>query len=128
MKIDFSHRQFAHCESGVTANLLNHHGFPCSEAMAFGIGAGLFFAYAPFIKINYLPLTTYRTAPGSIFKIATKRLGIQHTFTRIRRPQTNGKAERFIRTAMTEWGYIRHETSSDRDQALPAWLGRSALL
>lgn len=77
MKIDFSHRQFAHCESGVTANLLNHHGFPCSEAMAFGIGGGLFFAYVPFIKINYLPLTTFRIAPGNIFKKATRRLGIK---------------------------------------------------
>ncbi len=77
MKIDFTHRQFAHCESGVTANLLNHHGLPCSEALAFGIGGGLFFAYVPFIKINYLPLTTCRIAPGHIFKKATRRLGIE---------------------------------------------------
>lgn len=76
MKIDFPHRQFAHCESGVTANLLNYHGFPCSEAMAFGIGGGLFFAYVPFIKINFLPLITYRISPGSIFTKATRRLGI----------------------------------------------------
>lgn len=76
MKIDFPHRQFAHCESGVTANLLKYHGFPCSEAMAFGIGGGLFFAYVPFIKINFLPLTTYRIGPGSIFTKATRRLGI----------------------------------------------------
>lgn len=76
MKIDFPHRQFAHCESGVTANLLKYHGFPCSEAMAFGIGGGLFFAYVPFIKINFLPLTTYRISPGSIFTKATRRLGI----------------------------------------------------
>lgn len=77
MKIDFSHRQFAHCESGVTANLLNFHGLPCSEALAFGLGSGLFFAYVPFVKLNFLPLTTFRGAPGSIFKKATKRLGIE---------------------------------------------------
>ena len=77
MKIDFHNRQFAHCESGVTANLLNHHGFPCSEAMAFGIGGGLFFAYVPFIKITHLPRTTFLIAPGNIFKKATKRLGIE---------------------------------------------------
>jgi len=76
VRIDFSHRQFAHCESGVTANLLNHYGFNCSEALAFGIGSGLFFAYAPFVRLNFLPLTTFRTAPGSIFKKAGKRLGI----------------------------------------------------
>jgi hypothetical protein len=77
LKIDFPHRQFAHCESGVTANLLNYHGLPCSEAMAFGIGGGLFFAYVPFIKLNFLPLTTFRGSPGSIFKKACKRLSIE---------------------------------------------------
>jgi hypothetical protein len=72
----FPHRQTAHCESGVIANLLTYHGLPLSEAMAFGIGGGLFFGYLPFIKINGLPLTTFRTTPGSIFSRVTKRLGI----------------------------------------------------
>lgn len=79
----FNHRQSAHCESGVTANLLSHHGVAMSEAMAFGIGAGLLFGYFPFIRINKLPLATFRTAPGNIFKKATERLGIhviRHTF------------------------------------------------
>jgi hypothetical protein len=55
-----------------------------SEAMAFGIGAGLLFGYFPFIRINKLPLATFRTAPGNIFKKVTSRLGIQvtrHSFT-----------------------------------------------
>ena len=72
----FPHRQTAHCESGVIANLLTYHGLPVSEAMAFGIGGGLFFGYLPFIRINGLPLTTFRTTPGSIFKRVTRRLGI----------------------------------------------------
>jgi hypothetical protein len=72
----FPHRQTAHCESGVTANLITNHGFQISEAMAFGIGGGLFFGYLPFIRINGLPLTTFRTTPGSIFNRVTKRLGI----------------------------------------------------
>jgi len=72
----FPHRQTAHCESGVIANLLTHHGLPMSEAMAFGIGGGLFFGYLPFIRINGLPLTTFRTTPGGIFNRVTKRLGI----------------------------------------------------
>ena len=59
---------------------------------------------------------------GKEMAAATKRLGIRHSFTRVRRPQTNGKAERFIRTAMTEWGYIRYENSDERDRALPTWL------
>lgn len=88
MKIDFPHRQYAHCESGVTANLLNHHGFPCSEAMAFGIGGGLFFGYVPFIKLNFLPLTTFRTSPGAIFKKTTRRLGIEVKKQTFRNPTT----------------------------------------
>ncbi len=72
----FPHRQTAHCESGVIANLLTYHGLPLSEAMAFGIGGGLFFGYLPFIRINGLPLTTFRTTPGGIFNRVTKRLGI----------------------------------------------------
>jgi len=72
----FPHRQTAHCESGVIANLLTYYGLPVSEAMAFGIGGGLFFGYLPFIRINGLPLTTFRTTPGSIFNRVTRRLGI----------------------------------------------------
>ena len=86
MKIDFPHRQFAHCESGVTANLINYHGFPCSEALVFGIGGGLFFGYVPFIKLNFMPLTTFRTSPGSIFTKATKRLGIEIKKEKFRDP------------------------------------------
>ena len=47
MKIDFAHRQSAHCESGVTSNLLLHRGLEISEALAFGLGSGLFFGYVP---------------------------------------------------------------------------------
>lgn len=76
MNLEFPHRQTAHCESGVIANLISFHGFEISEAMAFGIGGGLFFGYLPFIRINGLPLTTFRTTPGSIFKSVTRRLGL----------------------------------------------------
>lgn len=73
--IDFPHSQSAHCESGVTANLLRFHHIECSEALAFGIGEGLFFGYLPFIKLNNLPLTTFRGSAGSIFNKVNKRLG-----------------------------------------------------
>jgi hypothetical protein len=52
----------------VAANLLNHKGIKISEAMAFGLGAGLFFGYLPFIRVNGMPLVTYRSAPGHILK------------------------------------------------------------
>jgi hypothetical protein len=66
--INFAHTQSAHCESGVAANLLGHKGIKISEAMAFGIGGGLFFGYLPFVRINGLPLVTYRCAAGHILK------------------------------------------------------------
>lgn len=77
MNIPFEHRQSAHCESGVTANLLRHYGHPVSEALAFGIGSGYFFGYFSFVKINKLPLITFRSAAGSIFRKCAKRVGMQ---------------------------------------------------
>jgi transposase InsO family protein len=50
-------------------------------------------------------------------------LGIKHKRTRPRRPQTNGKIERFHRTMGAEWAFVRHYNSeSARRNALPAWL------
>jgi len=86
VNIDFTHRQSAHCESGVTANLFLHHGIEMSEAMAFGIGAGLFFGYLPFVRINGLPLVTFRSAPGAIFKRVAKRLGVEVVRQKFRDP------------------------------------------
>ncbi len=77
MIIDFQHHQSAHCENGVTSNLLKFHGFDVSEAMAFGISSGIFFAYLPFLKLNGLPVTTFRPLPGMIFKRAAGSLGIK---------------------------------------------------
>lgn len=88
----FPHRQSAHCESGVTANLLTHYGLPLSEAMAFGIGSGLFFAYFPFVRINHLPLITFRSAPGGILRRVAKRLGVGFTY-RTFRSARRGMAE-----------------------------------
>lgn len=77
MTIDFNHRQSAHCESGVTSNLLNHSGHPLSEALVFGIGGGLFFGYFPMVRINRLPLVTFRCSPGAIFKKCARRLDLE---------------------------------------------------
>jgi len=77
MKIDFEHRQSAHCESGVTSNLLRSASKgKITEPLAFGIGAGLFYAYIPFISINNGPAIAFRTMPGWIFKRTCRSLGI----------------------------------------------------
>lgn len=56
------------------------------------------------------------------FAEACLERGITQKFTRPFRPQTNGKAERFIQSALREWAYGRsYETSELRSQALPAW-------
>jgi len=77
MLIPFKHKSQAHCESGVTSNLLRYYGLPISEPMAFGIGSGLFFGHLPFVKVNGVPGTTYRIYPGQIFKNVCKRLHIK---------------------------------------------------
>lgn len=49
---------------------------------------------------------------------ACRELGIGHRFTRPYRPQTNGKAERFIRTLVGEWAYARPFNDTAERQAL----------
>lgn len=81
------HFQHAHCESGVTTNLLRYYGVDISEPMAFGIGAGLFFGHLPFLKVNGTPGTTFRTWPGGVFKRVAKRLGIAMQTQRFSSPE-----------------------------------------
>src|SRR3954451_8976132 len=55
--------------------------------------------------------------------IACRALGIRHLRTRPYRPQTNGKAERFIRTLLGGWAYgAIYRNSSERTAALDGWL------
>jgi transposase InsO family protein len=56
---------------------------------------------------------------------ACRRLGLRHIRTRPRRPQTNGKAERFIRTMLGEWAYgAIYRSSTERTAALGGFLIR----
>jgi len=60
---------------------------------------------------------------ATIHAIACRRLGLRHLRTRPYRPQTNGKAERFIRTLLNGWAYSAvYGSSSERTRALDAWL------
>ncbi len=59
------------------------------------------------------------------FAAACKALAIKHIRTKPYTPQTNGKAERFIQTAMREWAYATaFETSKQRKADLPRWQHR----
>jgi transposase InsO family protein len=56
------------------------------------------------------------------FAQACQALGIKHKFTRPYRPQTNGKAERFIQSALREWAYgWTYQNSAQRTEALADW-------
>jgi transposase InsO family protein len=59
------------------------------------------------------------------FRKACKRLGLKHIFTKPYTPKTNGKAERFIQTALREWAYATaFDNSEQRALQLPRWLHR----
>ena len=60
---------------------------------------------------------------GVVHAVACHQLGIRHLRTRPYRPQTNGKAERFIRTLLNGWAYgALYRTSQERTRALDGWL------
>jgi len=59
------------------------------------------------------------------FRDACIGLGLKHVRTKPYTPKTNGKAERFIQTALREWAYAQaYPTSDRRAQELPIWLHR----
>jgi transposase InsO family protein len=62
----------------------------------------------------------YRSAA---YATAMERMGARHTRTRPYRPQTNGKAERLIKTLLGEWAYARpYRSNAERLAALPDWV------
>ena len=73
-------------------------------------------------------VTRVMTDNGSCYKAfafrnACRELGIKHIRTKPYTPKTNGKAERFIQTALREWAYAQaYPTSDHRAEELPTWL------
>ncbi|MGV8934977.1 MAG: BtrH N-terminal domain-containing protein [Gallionellaceae bacterium] len=85
---NFKHKHAAHCESGVAANLMTHHGVELSEAMAFGLSSAMSFAYLPFIKLTGFPLISYRMPPKFILKGMSKPFKTKFIFETFRNPDS----------------------------------------
>ena len=99
--------------------------FPDETAASTVAFLGQTLAYYARLGISFRSLITdngpaYRSRQ---FAQACKQLGIKHRFTRPYTPRTNGKAERFIRTALQEWAYARtYQNSDQRREKLQPWL------
>ena len=80
----FEHLHASHCESGVMAGLLRHHGMALSEPMAFGLASAIAFAYLPFVRLNGLPLIAYRMPPGAVVRGLDRGLDLGMRFETFR--------------------------------------------
>ena len=95
--------------------------------MKFGPVEFLLAAVAYYSSLG-VPIRRLLTDNGSCYRSRTfrrtgRRLGIRHRFTPPYTPRTNGKAERFIQTALREWAYARSYLSSPQRAAhLRPWL------
>lgn len=84
------------------------------EAIAYYKGQG--------VQIRRLLTDNGSAFRSKAFAGACEALGIRHKFTRAYRPQTNGKAERFIQSALREWAYgWTYQNSAQRTEALSIW-------
>jgi transposase InsO family protein len=85
--------------------------------------AGAFFAAHGITVQRVLTDNAFAYRRSRQFAAAVAELGAVQRFTRPYRPQTNGKAERFNRTLLAEWAYLRpYTTNQERTAALDDWL------
>ena len=93
-----------------------------TTAVAF-LGRALAFYARHGIQVKRLLTDNGSAYRSTIHAIACRQLRIRHLRTRPRRPQTNGKAERFIRTLVNSWAHgAIYGTSHERTAALDGWL------
>ncbi len=91
-------------------------------------GIGFLKRAAAFFKRHGITVQRLLTDNGAAYistvhAVACRALGIKHVRTRPRRPQTNGKAERFIRTMIKSRAYgAIYRTSAERTAALDGWI------
>jgi transposase InsO family protein len=93
-----------------------------STAIAF-LGRALAFYARHGITVQRVMTDNGSAYRSTIHALACRALGIRHLRTRAYRPQTNGKAERFIRTMLGGWAYgAIYRDSRERTAALDGWL------
>jgi transposase InsO family protein len=93
-----------------------------SAAAALELAAATFARYGIRIE-RVMTDNAFAYTLSSPYRAVLGRLGARHKRTRPRRPQTNGKAERFIQTLINEWSYGRTYTSNaERQAALPVFV------
>ncbi len=75
------------------------------------------------VRVNRLLTDNGSCYRSRCFRRLVRRLRLRHLRTRPYTPRTNGKAERFIQTALREWAYARsYDSSEQRTQHLPLWM------
>jgi transposase InsO family protein len=93
-----------------------------STAIGFLRRAAAFFARFG-IRVERILTDNGSAYRATLHALACRQLGIKHSRTRAYRPQTNGKAERFIRTLINSWAYAAiYGSSNERTNALDGWL------
>jgi len=93
-----------------------------ATAVAF-LGRAIAFYQRHGIQIERVITDNGSAYRGTVHAIACRRHRITHLRTRPYRPQTNGKAERFIRTMLAGWAYgAIYASSAERTAALDGWL------
>ena len=105
---NFQHQHTAHCESGVMSTMLKAQGVDFNEAMVFGLASALTFVYIPLVKVNGMPLISYRMPPKSIIKNVAKRLKVRLNIQKFRSPQAGQEA---LDLALTENKLVGLQTS-----------------
>src|ERR687898_722152 len=117
---DYVHVAIDDCTRLAYAEVLGDE--KASTAIAF-LGRAIEFYARHGITVERVMTDNGSAYVSTIHAIACRALGIRHLRTRPRRPQTNGKAERFIRTMLGGWAYgAIYGSSRERTAALDGWL------
>ena len=119
---DFVHVAIDDCTRLAYAEVLGDE--KASTAIGF-LGRALAFYQRHGITVERVMTDNGSAYRSMIHALACRALGIRHLRTRAYRPQTNGKAERLIRTMLAGWAYgAIYGTSRERTAAIDGWLYR----